>query len=654
MATLEINGKRIQVDDSFLQLSPEEQQRTVEGIAAQIDAGAVSSAAPTTGGTSQADIDAGLVPSGDTDTRSTAQLVGRRSGAGFDQARSLSTPMLETAGQALRGATGQGPSITGEALKGGINLGYGANIPVSEGVANVAGRVGDLGLAGLSALGGLGAGAAGAVGDVAEAVGVPGAEKLGRELAAVPEAFAGSPSSLARIATAQRVPQQTPRQAAMAARVSDAEAAIAAGAERGVNVMTSDALPPRTFAARWVQGIGEKIPIAGTGNARAAQVTQRQDAITDAVRMYAPEGAVVDDILPLISDDLVRSNSEFVQRYSGMKNEVIDRLSDAGEVDVARTTGAIDQEIARLQGMNNASVGPVVARLQDWKTSIQGQDLGGIEELRRLLGESFKASDMADVKGIGEQAINRIYGPLREDMSDFIRANGERRDVDRWGVANRRLSENMQEVQGTALRNALRSADTRPETVKSLLFSQNRSDVSRLYRRLSPEGRQNARAAVLLRALEGSQTAGELSPTRFGANMQRLARQTGVAFSGEDRAVVQGLATVLNATRRADQAAANPPTGAQNVPFIGGAVAADLLGGMGAAVGSAATIGGIARLYESPRTRDLLLSISRARSGTPRQTALIREYEDLIRSGVIAGTVAGQPDEEQQAPQSAQ
>lgn len=609
---------------------------------------------PTEGGTLQADIEAGLVPSGDTDTRSTAEVVGQPSGAGMDQMRSLSAPMLETAGQAWRGATGQGPSITGAALQDGINLGYGVNIPVSENVANIAGRVADLGLAGLSALGGVGAGVAGAAGDVAEAAGVPGAERLGRELAALPEAFAGSPQQLMRIGTAPRIPQQTPRQAANAARVSNAEAAIAAGAERGVNVMTSDALPPSTFAARWTQGIGEKIPIAGTGGKRAAQVQQRQDAITDVVRMYAPEGAVVDDILPLLSDDLVRSNSEFVQRYNGMKREVIDRLADAGEVDVTRTVGAIDQELARLRGMNNANVAPVIARLEDWKTSVQGQDLGGVEELRKLLGESFKASDMADVRGVGEQAINRIYQPLREDMTDFIRANGDRRDVDRWGVANRRLSENIQEVQGTALRSALNSADTKPETVKSLLFSQNRSDVSRLYRRLSPEGRQNARAAVLLRALENSQSAGELSPTRFGANMQRLARQTGVVFSGEDRAVVQGLATVLNATRRADQAAANPPTGAQNVPFIGGAVAADLLGGMGAAVTSAATIGGIARLYESPKARDLLLSISRARSGTPRQASLIQEYQDLIAAGAIAGTAAPQSNEEQPAQQSAQ
>lgn len=36
MATLEINGKRVQVDDSFLSLSPDQQQKTVEEIAASL------------------------------------------------------------------------------------------------------------------------------------------------------------------------------------------------------------------------------------------------------------------------------------------------------------------------------------------------------------------------------------------------------------------------------------------------------------------------------------------------------------------------------------------------------------------------------------------------------------------------------------------
>ena len=38
MATLNIEGRRVSVDDSFLKLSPEEQQTTVEEIAASFTA----------------------------------------------------------------------------------------------------------------------------------------------------------------------------------------------------------------------------------------------------------------------------------------------------------------------------------------------------------------------------------------------------------------------------------------------------------------------------------------------------------------------------------------------------------------------------------------------------------------------------------------
>lgn len=46
MATLEINGRRVSVDDSFLSLSPEDQQRTVEDIAAQLGGPAQEATTP--------------------------------------------------------------------------------------------------------------------------------------------------------------------------------------------------------------------------------------------------------------------------------------------------------------------------------------------------------------------------------------------------------------------------------------------------------------------------------------------------------------------------------------------------------------------------------------------------------------------------------
>ncbi len=539
----------------------------------------------------------------------------------------LSSPFFEGASASIAGVTGSGESVAGQML------------PESTPYRDALGRVLDVPLAGLQFLGGATAGAAGAAGDIAHGLGMSRghAERLGRDLAAIPEAFAGNPAGLSRIATAPKI---SPRQMQRAAQVADADATIAAGAERGVRVMTTDVMPPQTFAGRWLQSGAEKIPLAGTGGTRAAQSAERADAIEDVVRMYAADGVTVDDILPLISDDLVKSNSAFRKRYSGMKNEVIDRLSDLGQVDVSRTISAIDNEIASLRGMNTQGVAPVIARLEDMKTSIQGQNLRGVEDLRKLFGESFKASDLANVRSVGEAALSRIYRPLREDMGDFIKANGQRRDFTQWGVANARLADNINEVQNTALRTAFKNADTKPETVRSLLFSRNRSDVQRIYSRLSQEGKGHARAAVLLEAAEKSTNQGLLSPTRFASNIDRMGRQVGVVFTGEDRRVMEGLGRVLRATQRADQAALNPPTGVQNMPFLAGIGLTEYLGASGAIAG-AGGIGATARMIETPAMRNALLAISRARSGSSQEQALINRYSEMIKSGVIAGTVTG-------------
>lgn len=178
-------------------MDPQAMQQAAAKFWSERSGGSINSAidAPTPQTTAQQQLDEGLIPSGDADTRSTAEYNGQKErGAGFNQAATLAGPMLDTAGAAWRGVTGEGPSVVGSMLERGVNLGYGDPVQVGPRTANALGRVGDFGLTVLSGIGGVASGAAGAVGDIAEDLGVPGAERLGRELAAIPEAFAGSPT----------------------------------------------------------------------------------------------------------------------------------------------------------------------------------------------------------------------------------------------------------------------------------------------------------------------------------------------------------------------------------------------------------------------------------------------------------------------------
>lgn len=435
----------------------------------------------------------------------------------------------------------------------------------------------------------------------------------------------------------------------------------------GVRVMTTDAVPPTTFAGRWLQRTGEMIPVTGTGGPRAAQQQERIDAATDLLRNYGVSEMSASDttVLSNVADDLLRRRSELLTRYTGMKNDVITGLQDAGPVDVTRTVSAIDQEIASLRGLGSDAYEPVIARLEDWKRAItgtrevtlpdgtvrldqSGQPITNIEQLRRDIGRAFTSPELSSIRTTGEQSLNRIYGPLREDMGDFIRANGQRRDFDRWNIANRQLSDMAQELEIGVLRRSLQQGEVSPEVIRSALFSNRPSEVRTIYRNLSADGKRNARTAVLQEAFNrAGGNFDELSPDQFKRQLMRLSGPIGVTFSGADLRAVEGLVRVLRMTERAGQAGVSPPTGVQNLPVLGGTFLVDLFGGAGAATGSAATIGGLARAYESAPVRNLLMRVPQVASGSREETEFLNRLTAAIRAEQAAQDPEAQSEAEQ-------
>lgn len=429
-------------------------------------------------------------------------------------------------------------------------------------------------------------------------------------------------------------------------------AAIKEAEQAGVRVMTTDVLQPTTFAGRWLQRTGEMIPIAGTGGPRAAQQQERIDASVDLLRNYGvAETAAADNaVISNVAKDLLAKRSADLAKYTGMKTDVIEGLKDVGTVDVTRTVKAIDDEIASLRGLRSDAYGPVIARLEDWKKAItgtrevtlpdgtvrteaRGQPITNIEQLRKDIGAAFTSPELSSIRSTGEKALSRIYGPLREDMGDFIKANGQRRDFDKWSVANKQLKTMVGDLELGAMRNALDKGDATPESVRALLFSSKPSEIRALYRGLSADGKRNARTAVLQEAF--TKVGGEfesLSPDQFKRQLVRLAAPIGVFFSGQDLKAVEGLVRTLKMTERAGQAAVSPPTGVQAVPIIGAAVLTDLLGGAGAAVVSGATIGGLARAYESAPVRNLLLKIPQVAAGSAEEAELLKRLTAAINA----------------------
>ena len=389
--------------------------------------------------------------------------------------------------------------------------------------------------------------------------------------------------------------------------------------QRGIPVLTSDVAPPQTFMGNVAQRTGERIPIAGTGPVRAAQQQARIDAVKTTLRDFGADDAanISDDIMA----DLARTRGAAVQKYNNAKTEVIDRLGGAGTVPVDNAVRAIDAQIAQLQSLRSKELEPVIAVLDDWKNSIQGQSLPNVEKLRKQVANAFTSPNLASVRDSGEKALSAIYDPLRRDMEAFIKAAGERRDVTKWQVANKRLSQMMGELEKSTLKSVLLSGKATPEDVNKLLFSQKPSDIRALYSNLSPSGRANARTSILARAANDAMYQAEdgtrlFSPEKFNASIRRLQPQVGIFFKDRDLEQVEGLSRALTLTRRASQSGVTPSTGQEVAPIAGFGVLQAAIGDLGLTVGAVASLGGLARVYESAPVRNLMLKLGKTAPGS--------------------------------------
>jgi hypothetical protein len=250
----------------------------------------------------------------------------------------------------------------------------------------------------------------------------------------------------------------------------------------------------------------------------------------------------------------------------------------------------------------------------------------------------FADPSLAAIRSDGEKALNAVYGPLRDDMGAFIKANGKPADFTRWQGANDALSGMVGDLKNTALKKSLTTADSTPENVANLLFSQKPSDVRMLYAGLSPAGRSKAQAAIIQRAVEKAGGLENISPERFATQLSSLGKSVGVFFKDNDLARIEGLSRVLKATQRASQAAIAPPTGVQAIPYAMGAGFTELFGIPGG-LSAAASTGLLARAYESAPVRNLLLKLGQSKAGSRQESVLLK------RAGAaIAATAQNHPE----------
>ena len=431
-----------------------------------------------------------------------------------------------------------------------------------------------------------------------------------------------------------------------ATRLAQAEAA-------NIPVMTSDIAPPQTFMARATQQIGERVPFVGTGPKRATQQNARVEAVQELLGDY---GVGAEGIIDNVAKSLGAARSAEVKKFANIKKEVVSQLTGAGVVPATNATKAIDAAVAKLRGIDPQSYAPVIAILENQKANLSsGKTIEQIEGVRKLMGGIFDDPNLASIKGDGQQAVNSIYGPLAEDIKTFIRERGGQALANKWGIANKRLSDMAGELKSKTLKSVLMQSDVTPEVVERLLFNAKPSEVRALYRNLPDEGKSAARSAIMDRIFKDMKVDIEnVSPDQFVGRVKDRAKSIGIFFTGEEADRVNGLVRALQLTNRAGRAGVLTDTGQQAVPLgmvsgltgiVGGLTGGAATGGTMAAatVATGLGIGALSRILESGPVRTAVLRMRNSKVGTPEEvkaaqavraaitTAANRQYQQTAK-----------------------
>lgn len=377
------------------------------------------------------------------------------------------------------------------------------------------------------------------------------------------------------------------------------------GADSGIPVLTSDVRPPSTFPGRMVQQTAEKIPLVGTAPVRQGQQQMRQEAVERVASKYG------DFSYDAIVNSLKAKKDRIKNAAGSTLERVGSRLDEVGTLTTTNTRRAIraaQEELSKPNVIRSSSANDDLQVLLE--ALDQPQTFTSLKENRTAFREIVNSADPAKRSQLTSRAkslLTNVEQGMRRDMDAFAKNHLSDTEYRQWQRANSVYADQARTLTRSRLKNVLDKGDIQPESVKTMLFSQKPSEQKLLYNSLTNEGRENARAAIISKVVED---AGKLkdgvTPNSFASRMRKYQGQVDTFFKGEEKQQLEGLVRVLDATRRAQDAAVTTPTGQQ---LIGGLSIAGLYLDPASAITGATTVGGLARLYESAPVRNALLKL---------------------------------------------
>lgn len=404
---------------------------------------------------------------------------------------------------------------------------------------------------------------------------------------------------------------------------------VESGKKLDVPVMTTDVFPPKGVVGGLARQTGERIPVAGTTGPRIAQQKARERAVSE----FASE------FPPINESDIISSLKVRKQALSKKAGDVLEkvktRLSGVDTIDIADVNKTIDDLVDDLSEAGRIQDPIAIERLKSVKDSLNAgpQPFDILRDNRTTIRETLEQIDPTGRSQLTSRAkaqFQKVYDSITRTLDAEVKDNLGEAALRQYKQADGVFFRQANTLRKTRLKNVLDKGDLTPETVNNLVFSSKPSEVKLLFRSLNTEGRKNVRGALVSRAVEKATVEDALDPSRFAKELNKLKTGTEVFFRGEDAKRLRGLKVLIQATRRAKDAAAVTPTGQSLLPILAAGAGSQV--GFFPAIAAMGTAGGAARLYESRAVRNMLLELGS--SGQKNSAKIIDKH-----SGAILDTI---------------
>ena len=389
----------------------------------------------------------------------------------------------------------------------------------------------------------------------------------------------------------------------------DATKQIADIEAQGLKARTQDVVQPETLPGKMAANVGELNPL--TAGQQAAQQRTRQEATESYVKEFTPS---YDEIKKSVENKL---GAKFKQAIEDRKKGI--DAAKGSELKTSDLIRDINKEISKLMksssGQRKSTAdNSAIKVLQDYKNDIKNAtDIEELADYRTSFREAMQP-DFGKKSTTKDGIIKRVYGSITKAMDDTIRPNLSPSDFAKYKRGNALYGKTSEEINKGRIKNILQGGeDLSPEQIDRVLLNNDSVVRAKMYRSLDDKGKENARAAIIRKLADDASRGGELSVNMFLKKLRDNDKALQTFFRGRDRKELEGLRNALEATRSAQDAAVNPPTGQRLAPYlVGGGAIADLgltiAGTLGSAIGYKA--------YQSKPVRNALLKLANTPKGS--------------------------------------